>query len=147
MKLSIREEILNFLKNEEHALTSEEIADKIGLTKRQVQEANTNLQGQGRIKNDGRRPFRFSFNAENIDSEIRTKVSPKKISKPLESFDFNKFMILYVTSDSPKPKMLHEFENVNELTKKFEELQRSPNLISIAAYQKLEAVKKFELRI
>lgn len=152
MELTIREKILDLLKHGDHALTSEEIATELGLKKRQIQEANSELQKQGRIKNDGKRPFRFSFNAENINFEKYTKVSPKKapsekVSKPLESFDFNKFMILYVTSDSSRPKMLHEFENVDELTIKFEELQRSSNLVSIAAYQKLEVVKKLELKI
>ena len=146
MEATIRERILDCL-NKNDSLTSEEISVITGLGKRQVQEANTALLLQKKIINNGKRPFHFALSNEKADLKPYTKATPKNVSKPLESFDFNKYMILYVTNDSPRPKMLHEFEDVKELTKKFEELQKSSKLVSIAAYQKLEVVKKFELRI
>jgi DNA-binding Lrp family transcriptional regulator len=152
MEPTIRERILDLLEGEaingKHALTSEEIADELDLTKRQVQEANTKLKKQKKIKGDGLRPCRFSLNKryKGRQQSVSTNKSVKRVNNVSSSFKFNQFLILYITDDSPTPKMLHDFNDVKELTAKFEELQKLENLVDIAAFRKLGTTKKIELK-
>lgn len=151
MELTIRERILKLLKNSpKFALTSEEIAKELKLSKRQVQEANRHMVRQKRILSQGDRPghFTYNFKYDESDKLIKEVPSPPKRSKKVDStFKFNGFLILYVTEDSSIPIMLQDFRNVEELTDKFQELQESEDIVSIAAYKKLDAIQKYELRL
>lgn len=149
---TIRDQIVNYLEDTGESLTSEVLAERMGLTKRQMQEANSELRKQGRIVADDRRPYHFSFNKNQINpsskgSTVKTKFVHRKIDEKPPVFEFNEFLILYVTNDSQAPKMLHDFLNEKELIAKFEELQKLPDLVTLAAFKKLEVVQKYELKI
>ncbi len=152
--MNIRDRVLDLLEKSSKPLSSEEIAKQLKLTNRQVQEANTKLKRQKRIKSHGIRPCKFSF----LTRELGTKLSTKKVEKKKtekkkttvknsSSFKFNGYILMFLTEDSPDPKMLHDFDNAKELTDKFEELQDMDGLIDIAAYSKIGMVRKLQLEI
>jgi len=150
--ITIRDQIVTHLKETGEALTSEVLAKRLNLTMRQMQEANTELKKQGRIIADNKRPQHFSVNKNQINSLskrpiVKSKFASRKINEKSPIFKFNNFLILYVTNDSPVPKMFHDFQNEEELIAKFEELQKLTNLVTLAVFKKLEVVQKYELKI
>lgn len=134
MATSIRDRILDLLRKSEKALNSEEIASKLRLSKRQVQEANTSLKRQNKIKAQGKLPYKYVLNKDQFSPE--------------EDSDFeliNQYVILYMTRDSSL-KMFDDIEDSKQLITKYEELYKLPDIITIVAYKKLEVVQKFELK-
>ena len=146
MEITMRQRILNFLEKSESPFTAEEMAKELGYNRRKIQEACTALKRQKRITYVNKEhPWRYCFESNGIASSLPKKAQLKKEKKINEPFDLNNYMILYVTEGSVF-KLLQEFNGPEELITKFEELQKLPDLVSIAAYKKLEIVQKVEIK-
>jgi hypothetical protein len=151
MRVSIRDRILALLK-EEGPLTSLEIVEKLGLTDRQVYDANCCLKKQGRIISDERHPAHFSLGDE-VDIKSKGKnllsksVIKEKTGNIMQSFELGDYVILYFTDNSEGPKMRAYFKNKADLLQQFAILQETPNIVKKFIFKKVEVIQKFELKI
>ena len=142
---TIRERVLAFLEDNSSS-SSKQIAENLNLSIKQVFDAVTKLKRLGRIiATNTHPPHNYSLNKE-YKGSVKRHVSRIK-AEPTPSVEFNKFVIIYIDKNSPGPKMLNSFINEEELMNQFSELQKSPDLVDIAVYKKVEVIQKLELKI
>lgn len=141
---NIRGDILKLLENSE-SLSSEQIAESLGITKKQASDAISKLKRQGRvIITNTRSPYKYTNNKEYKGPINRTPVSMKK-EETAPSIELKEFIIIYTESNSSRLKMLNNFTNKKELMVGFNDLQKLPNLGDFAVYKKVKVIQKLEL--